>query len=52
VKEKTERPHVVRLRVSQEELDWLRDYGERMDRPVSWVLRHALHKLANGSRKR
>ena len=43
----TERPHVVRLRVSQEELDWLRAYGEREERSISWVLRLALKQLAD-----
>ena len=47
-----ERPHVVRLRVSQQELDWIREYGDREDRSISWVLRHALQQLVEQQPKK
>ena len=41
---KVERPHSVRLRVSDEELDWLRSEAERQDRTIAAILRKALRE--------
>lgn len=41
---KIERPHSVRLRVSDEELAWLREEAEREDRTIAAVLRIALRE--------
>ena len=42
--QKTERPNSVRLRVSDEELEWLRSEAERQDRSIAAILRKALRE--------
>lgn len=43
----TKRTHVVRLRITEEELKFLREQAEREDRTISSVLRLALRDYAD-----
>jgi hypothetical protein len=42
VTEKPKRPHSVRVRVTDEELAWLRSHSQQTDRSISTILRRAL----------
>ena len=43
--QKPARPHSVRLRVSDEELEWLRARAQEEERSIAMILRRALREF-------